>query len=155
MSYKINTPPAGYERYTEDLPDKTGKIPFEITFTKSGTTVASLESDAIVPVDGYITDYRITCQAAASVATATHLSIGYGGGSSDPDAFGAAAAIATLNEVGETADGSLATPNSACRGVPVGVYATNSSGAAAGTMTGTFTVTFWGHRLAKHNPIPS
>lgn len=124
----------------------SGMVPFRIHEQISpagGASGSPADFTQALPANAVVVGYSIKAVGAHTIATATHVSIGT---DSDPDAYA------------ELAEGDLDADNDFLCGINTGIAtavggasdtlritATNGSGSAAGTLTGTYDVTLYGY----------
>lgn len=124
----------------------SGMVPFRIHERVSpagGASGSPADFTQKLPAKAVVVGYSIKAVGDHTIATATHVSIGTDG---DPDAYA------------ELAEGSLDADNDFLCGINTGIAtaaggaedtlritATNGSGAAAGTLTGSYDVTLYGY----------
>lgn len=148
VNISANLPAATAAGQTEiGLRDEfSGAVPFRIIERVSLTGGASgspADFTQKLPKNAVIKAYRIKAVGAHTNATATHVSIGTDG---DADAY-AEIAVGSLDADNDSVAGLSDTASAAALATEdtLRVTATNGSGAAAGTHTGTYDVALFGY----------
>jgi hypothetical protein len=123
----------------------SGMVPFRIieqVALAGGASGSPADFTQKLPANAVVAGYRIKAVGAHTNDTATHVSIG---NDSDPDAY-AEIAVGSLDADNETVAGLSDSASAAAIGTAdtLRLTATNGSGAAAGTHTGTYDVALWG-----------
>lgn len=147
VSAKLPTATAAGETLYGQENHGFGLVPFVIHERVSpagGASGSPADFTQKLPPHTFLMAYSIKAVGDHTIATATHVSIGT---DSDPDAF-VELAEGSLDADNDWLYGRLSTAANTAEDT-IRITATNGSGAAAGTLTGSYDVTLYGYRFLE------